>query len=148
MAVSGAPTTGHGATIAFAASGFNSQMTSIGGGESTRESIETTNLNYAGDGKTFIPSDLIDNGEKEIEFYYQRNKRPPITGLPEVITVTYPLNHSVAADGTIIVASGRATEAFLGFITNFGRPQLVSEEVQKATATIKISGDITYTDET
>lgn len=148
MAVSGAPTTGHGTTITFADSGFNCQMTSIGGNEVARESLETTHLSATSTGKTFVPGDLVDNGERELEFYYQRNKRPPITGDPELITITYPLNHTVLADGTKVTATGRASEVFLGFVTSFSQPAMVTDEIAKGTATIKISGDVTFTDET
>ena len=148
MAVSGMQTTGHGATIAFADSGFNCQMTSIGGNEVSRESLETTHLSSTDLAKTFVPGDLVDNGERELEFYYQRNKRPPITGDPELITITYGLNHSVLPNGSKITASTKASEVFLGFVTSFSQPAMVTDEIAKGTATIKISGDVAFTDET
>ena len=123
------PSTGHGTTVAFGGSSFTAQFTSIGGGDVSRESIETTHLALNDAHKTFIPSDLIDPGEREFEFYYEPTKQPAMTGAVETITITYP-------DGD--------TEACSGFFTSFSRPTMVSEDLLTATATVKLTGPITY----
>ena len=130
--------TGHGATIAFATSGFTAQYTSIGGSESSRESLETTHLGTT-TGKTFVPGDLPDNGELECEFFYDPDEQPPFNSAAETITLTYPLPSG---------GSTAATEAFTGFITNWSRPEKVTDQLMKSTFTVKVSGDITYTDST
>ena len=124
------PSTGHGTTVAFAGTEFTAQFTSIGGGDISRESIETTHLAQTNAHKTFIPSDLIDPGEREFEFYYEPNNIPHMTNHQETITITFP-------DG--------AVEASAGFFTSFSRPTMVSEDLITATATIKLTGAITYT---
>ena len=138
-------TTGHGATISFGTSGFTAQFTSIGSGSSERESIETTHLGTGRDSannnvsyKTFQPSDLVDNGEKELEFYYDPDEAVPsvmITKAVETITMTYPIKPGASSGGA---------EVFDGFVTNYSRPTMVSGDLMTATCTVKVSGQVAY----
>ena len=124
------PSTGHGTTVAFGGTAaFTAQFTSIGGGDVSRESIETTHIALNDAHKTFIPSDLIDPGEREFEFYYETDKQPSMTSGVETITITYPNGE---------------TEACSGFFTSFSRPTMVSEDLLTATASVKLTGPITY----
>ena len=136
-------TSGHGATISFGTSGFTSQFTSIGSGSSAREAVETTHLGTERDTannnvsyKTFQPSGFIDNGEKELEFYYDPAAGTRmITKAVETITMTYPIKPGETSGGA---------EVFEGFATNYTRPTMVSADLMTATCTIKVSGIITY----
>ena len=130
--------TGHGATLAFATSGFTAQYLSLGGSSSGREAIDTTHLGTT-TGRTFQPGDVVDNGELEGELFYDPDEQPPFNSAAETVTLTYPLPSGGAT---------AATEAFTGFITNWTKPTLSTDELMTSTITVKVSGDVTYTDST
>lgn len=120
-----------GATISFQ-SGFFGEILSIGWGGIERGSIETTHMGTPSGYKQFIPGNLADPGELEVEFNFQAEKTPPITNAAETITVTYN------SDG----AGSTSTWSASGFMTAFECEAPV-EEVMKGTATIKFTGPIT-----
>lgn len=130
--------TGHGATLAFATSGFTAQYRSLGGASTTREAIDTSHLGTT-TGRTFSPGDISDNGEIEGTLLYDPDEQPPFNAAAETVTLTYPIP-SGGLTG--------ATEAFTGFITNWTKPTLSTDELMESSITIKISGDVTYTDST
>ncbi|NBQ49116.1 MAG: hypothetical protein EBY40_00200 [Marivivens sp.] len=128
---------GTGTTITFGTSGFTASVTSItpvSGAE--RPSIDTTHLGTT-TARTSIPGDLIDWGTCEIAFQFDPDNRPPIDQAAETITVTFPLS------------SGGSTAANLagsGYMTGYGN-EVPLEELMTAEATIKWSGDLTFTAE-
>ncbi len=125
---------GHGLEIDFGTSGFTAQITDVTPPESSRAAIDTSHLGTSG-GKTFMPADLVDNGELEIEFHFNPDTDPPIDQPAETITITW-LGPDDAAG---------ATWAFSGFMTNYRPGAMVSEEKMGGTAVVKVSGDITRT---
>ena len=129
---------GTGATIAFTTSSFAANITKIGGFDITRGSIETTHLGTTVS-RTFQPEDLIDNGEVEIEGYYDPDTQPPITGPAETITITMP---KPAAYSTAATAAGS------GFCTSFAHPALEANKVMMFKAKFKWAGTVTFTDHT
>jgi len=128
--------TGTGASVTFGTSSFTANFTSITIDGVTRPAIDTTHLGTTV-ARTFTPGELIDYGEFGIEFQWDPDDFPPIDQAPETITLTFPLSSG---------GSTAATFAFPGFMTNYSGA-IALEELMTATATIKISGDITDTDE-
>ena len=126
---------GTGASISFADTGFVSEILSINGSGMSRESIDTSNLLTSGN-RTFIPGDLVDRGEFEIELHLDPDKDIPIDQPAEVITVTFS---KVPADATA------ANWVFTGFMTNFDFA-IPLEDKMTATATMKVTGDIQFND--
>lgn len=132
--------TGNTATIAFATSGFTAAYTKIGGSELTRPKIKTSHLETASK-ETYIPGDLVDCGEWEVEFQYDPNEQPPYDGAAEAVTITYPVP---AGD------DNGATMAGTAFLTKFKTTDLVNNELQMATATLCWDGETgpTFSDST
>ena len=128
---------GTGTTITFADSAFSAELLSVNGSGLARASVDTTHLGTVG-GMTFIPTDLVDSGEFEIEIHFNPDNFPPIDAPVEVITITFPL---VAGDST------PAKWVCEGFMTNFDWGVQL-EDKMTASATIKLSGLYAPTDAT
>lgn len=127
----------HGATITFSSSFFG-QITSIRWSGISRPPIDTTHTGTTG-ARAFIPSNLYDPGEIQIEGFYDNTKTfvTPITAVPETITVT-KLATGQSTGGTVAAS---------GFLTSFefGGPTDDSGEAATFTATLKLTDDITFT---
>lgn len=131
--------TGNSATIAFGTSAFVANVYSIGGTSQSREALEDSHLGTTNQ-KTYIPTDLYEPGEFEIEFEWDQSFSvfPPIAAAPETITVTFPLK------------SGELTAATLagsGFLTEVSGPDVENGSIMRGTATIKWDGktEVAYT---
>lgn len=129
---------GSGATITFGTSAWTGSLISINGQDIARAVVETTALATTV-AKTFMPGDLYDAGGWDIEFYLNPNEPPPITAAAETITVTFP----IPAGG----ATG-ATAAASGFVSKWSPSVGGVDEVLKGKMTVKLSGQITWTDAT
>ncbi len=101
----------------------------------TRESIDTSCSNTSGGHMTFMPSDLHDFGSLEIEMLFDPEEKPPIDQAAESVTLTFPIKSG---------DTNPATWAFSGFMTDFSGA-VPYNDVMTASATIKVSGDITVT---
>lgn len=123
---------GTGATITFSTSFFGKILNLSWSGIS-RPALDTSHTGTTG-GRTFTPGDLYDPGELQVEVLFAAETAAPITGAPETVTVTLP------SEG----AGNTSTWAATGFLTGF-EFQSPLEEMQRATATIKFSGNITVT---
>jgi len=123
---------GTGATITFA-SGFLAEILDITWSGIERISIDKSHMGST-NAKEFMPGDLFDPGELEVELLFAAETTPPFNSAPEAITVTLP------SEGT----GGTSTWAAQGFMTGF-EFNAPLEDRQTATATIKISGAITVT---
>lgn len=126
-----------GATVVFGTSGFSAEILSIGLPSVSRGSIDTTNLATT-NARTYQPVDLVDWGELELEMNFDADAEPPMDGAAETITITFP----TPAGGI-----GGATIAGSGFFVGFTLTA-PTEEKMTATATIKWTGDLTWTDAT
>lgn len=126
-----------GVTITFSSSYFTN-ITSVRWTGITRAPIPTTNSSTSG-GMDFIPSNLYDPGELQVEGYVDNTKSfmTPLTGSPETVTVT-KLATSQTTGGTC------ACSAFLTS-WEWGGPSDESPEAATYTATLKFTGDITFT---
>jgi len=125
--------TGHSTSITFS-SGFFACVTSVNWSGITRESHDTT-CNSTTGGKTFIPGDLYDPGELQIEGYFDAEDNPttPMAASAETVTVTFPLQ-----SGQTTAANWQAS----GFMTDyeFSAPM---EGIIEFSGTLKFSGAIT-----
>ncbi len=130
--------TGNSATIVFGTSGFSADYEMIGGIEATRPSIPTSHLGTQTN-ETFMPGDLVDNGEIECEFQFNPNTQPPISGAAETVTVTFPVPSGL---------SNGATAAFSAFVRRWKSADLQNNEKMMASVTLKVSGAVTWTDAT
>ena len=125
---------GFGVSITFSST-FFAEILSVNPPSLSRAPIETTHSSTTNGRATFIPSDIIDNGEIEVEMGFIPGTEPPIGSAAETITITYP----TPAGGMT-----GATAAFSGFLTSF-TPTVPIDDRMTARATIKVSGAITYT---
>lgn len=116
-----------GITLDFADSNFAMQLLDCELAGMIRGFIETSHQS-SGVNATFAPKRRVDRGSVEAVFHYNQSTDPPIDAVPEVITITWP--------------NGTTTHAFTGFMTNFRQSGKMDDKMI-ATATIKISGDIT-----
>lgn len=116
-------------TIAFATSSFSAEVKSINGSDISREDIDVTHMgttNY----KEFQPGDLADGGSIEMEIHFDPDEQPPILGVSESITITFP---------TPSGGGGGATLIFTGYV-NAWSWEAPLEEVMTAELTIKVDG--------
>lgn len=118
---------GTGTTITFA-TGFFAEILDITGPGLSRESIQTSHMGTT-TAHTFLPGDLYDGGELTVELGLDVGQTPPISSVAESITITGP---------------GGDTIAFDGFMTGF-EPRIPLEDRMTATATIKVTGTVTFT---
>jgi hypothetical protein len=135
---------GSGTTVTFGTSGYSANVENIDWSGMEREAFPTTHMtttqpgaNQIG-GKTFIPSKYADPGEITLEVQYNPQTNPPLNGPAETITITFPL---VSGDSTA------ANWACSGFLRSF-RLTDPHDGKMMATAIIKMSGLITFTDAT
>lgn len=131
---------GTGATFTFATTGLVLDLTSIEWGGISREPIDVTHLGST-PAKEFISGDLYDPGEITIEGLLDPNDGDtvPIAGAAEVMRVTFPLPPTGFSVAAFWEASGFITEYEVG---------VPMEEEMTFSATIKLTGTITFTDAT
>lgn len=120
--------TGFGITVTFA-NGFLAEIIDCTPPEESREAVDTSHSTTPQGRKTFIPSDLIDDGELQVTIAFHPDKAVPIDQPAEQTTINFP-------SGT--------TWAFEGFMTNHA-PAAPIDDRMTADVTIKASGPITIT---
>lgn len=119
-----------GITLDFADSNFAMQLLDCELAGMLRGYIPTSHQS-SGVFETFAPKRRVDRGSVEAAFHYNPSADPPIDAAAEVITIVWP--------------NGETTHSFTGFMTNFRQSGKMDDKMV-ATATIKISGDITITE--
>ena len=126
----------HGIAMTYGSS-FFAQITSVTPINATRGAIETTHSLTTG-AQTFMPTDLYDGGEVQIEGHYDNVKSflTPLTAVPETVTFTWPLSTGQTVPHTV---------SFSGFMTAFSAtgPTDNSAQAGSFTATLKVADDIT-----
>ncbi len=120
---------GTGITIAFS-SGFLAEIQDVTWSGIHRDSIKSSHAGTT-TAHTFSPSDLYDPGELQVEIHHDPSVKPPINGAAENITVTWP-------------DAGAATWVVSGFMTDYEVKSPLEDKII-ATATLKLSGDVTVT---
>jgi hypothetical protein len=126
--------TGHGATITFGTSSLAYSWTKMGAAETDRGEVETTTLATT-DYKTFMPGDLADPGEFEVEYLFDtETAQNCIAGLAaETITVTFP----VPSGGSV---AARCTGT--GFVKKRTLiPELSTDTIQVGKLTVRWDGE-------
>lgn len=118
---------GTGTTITFN-SGFFAEILSANWSGFERAAIDTTNFATT-TARTFIPGDLYDPGEIEVELAFQPDTELPLDQAAETVTITWPDGSTWA--GSAFMRAGSITAPL--------------EEKMTATATLKFSGAITVT---
>ena len=134
------PDIGTGATISFtgdsAAEIFSAHLTSIEWTGATRSVGETTNLSTTG-GRTYRGGDLYDPGELNVEMLWAKSQ-PYVAQLNNdsaTCTVTFPLDTGEAV---------RAKFSGLAYLTSISGT-IPLEGIMTAKATVKFTGDLTFT---
>lgn len=125
---------GYGVAITFD-SGFFGEINNVEGPSMSREAIDTSHAGTTGGFRTFQPSDLVDHGEVEVTIAFDPDQEPPIDQAAETVTITYPIPSGM---------SSGATWQFSGFMTG-ATPTVPFDDKMTMSATLKVSGDITYT---
>jgi len=126
---------GTGITIAFGTSSFTAEILDVNPVDASRGSV---NVSHQGTttAHVFTPTDLIDWGDLSFTMQFDADDEPPLDQAAETITITFPVK-SLATGATI---------AGTGFMTGFSVTAAL-EDKMTAEATIKWSGDLTWTDE-
>jgi hypothetical protein len=122
-----------GISISFA-SGFLAKITKVSVGGIEVEDVDITHMATAG-AKEFLPGEFPDNGEIEVDLQWKTDTLPPVGNQPEATVITWPVPHS----GTT-----GATWAFDSYLKSFSGEAQIGE-LMTASATLKVSGDITVT---
>lgn len=124
--------TGNSASIAFATSSFSANIYMIGSTSQERAALETSHLGTTNQ-KTFVPDDLIDPGEFEIEFEWDQSFStfPPISAAAETVTITFPLK---SGESTAATLAGSA------FVTSSSGPDVENGTIMRGTMTVKWDG--------
>lgn len=125
---------GRGTTILFGTSAFSANLLAINGFGFSRAAIETTRMNTSTN-RTFMPEDLVDRGELELELEFDPSLTPPIASAAETVTITFPVPSGLTTG---------ATWAASCFATNYSGAVRIAERMQ-CTLTLKISGAVTIT---
>lgn len=135
---------GTASTVTFGTSGYSANIENVDWSGMERAAFETTHMsttlpgaNQIG-GKTFIPSKFADPGEITLEVQYNPQTNPPLNGVAETITIGWPL---VSGDSTA------ASWACSGFLRSF-RITDPHDGKMMATAVVKLSGNISFSDAT
>lgn len=128
---------GFGVTITFSSS-FFAEILSVDPPSMSRAAIDTTHSGTSGGKATFIPSDIIDMGECNVEIAFNPSTDPPIDAVLETVTITFPISSG---------GMTAATWAFSGFMTNY-TPTVPIDDRMTARCTLKVTGDITVTAQT
>ena len=125
---------GYGLAITFS-SGFCAWITDANWDGIERKDIDVTNDASPSGWMQFIPSDLRDPGNLEVDLIFNPNTTLPITNAAETITVTFPVP---------IGGSTSATWACSGFATKIGMAAPMKDKMTLKLS-IKFTGVPTFT---
>lgn len=121
------PDTGAGASITFS-SGFFATLLGLEWSGISREVVETTTLGVTSGGRTYLPAKRYDPGSIVARMQFDSDLSPPISAVAETVTVTFDDAETWAASGMLV------DFAFT----------VEGDELMEATATVKLTGDITF----
>lgn len=126
-----------GITISFGTSAWVAQILRAGIAGRERPSIDVAHMGTTG-GRPKTPGKLYEPGKLELDVIYDPDTEPPISAVPETITMTFPKKASASASGHI--------KAFNGFIMSVDS-EMPLEDKMTAKITIQKSGNDTDTAE-
>ena len=118
-------------TIQFVDSGFTAEFTSIGGATLTRAVIENDVLGTM-TCREKCPGDKIDYGSIALEWCFDPDSIPDITGPVETVIITFPPSPS---------QTNGATFTAKAFLTEFKVADAVLDEKMTASAVLTITCD-------
>ncbi len=119
---------GTGTTVVFGTSAFSANLLSLTGPNEERVSVDATHM--ASTTMEFIPGELVDGGDADLELEFDGAFAPPISGATETITIDY------GGEGT-----GKKY-TFSAFITAVS-PTIPLEDRMTATVSLKVTGAVT-----
>lgn len=122
--------TGNQATLALATTGAVGNIRNIGELAAELAKLEDSHLGTS-DQKTFMPDDLEDPGEFEVEVEFEAHLALPARGVVETITVTFPQR---------VGDTAAANLAGTGFIRRVATPQLINGQIQVMKILIAMNG--------
>ncbi len=116
---------GTGTKVFFATSAFVLNITNVTPPAASRPSVKTSHMGTT-TSDTFVPGDLVDWGEAELEGWYDPAAAvdPPVNGSAETAVIIYPDD---------------SREAFSCFVTGWKRGVPI-EDMMTCTLTIKVTG--------
>ncbi len=117
---------GTGTSITFE-SGFFAEILDITGPSMERPAIDTTHMGTT-NARTFVPGDLYDGGELQVELAFAPGTFPPIGQAASAFTITFPDSAASEWSGT-------------GFLTS-AENAIPLEERMTQSCTLKITGVI------
>lgn len=100
---------GTGTTIVFGTSAWAGEVTGISATGVTREDYDTTTLATTG-ARTKSPKKLVDAGGLDITHKFDPDSQPPISGVTETITITFPTPPG-GSTGATLIGSGFVTSS-------------------------------------
>jgi len=133
--------TGNGASLALGTTGAIGNIRNIGQIASELGKLEDSHLGTTGN-KTYIPDDLAEPGEMEVEVEFDRiTAGLPTVGTVETATITYPI---------YTAGNTAANHAGTGFISRVTTPRLANGEIQVMNIRFSFDGKTgpTFTKET
>ncbi len=133
-----------GLTLLLGTTGFTANVLSANWTGGAREPKATSHMSTAQPSAgevgnmTFLPGDLVDPGQLDITFQFKTNEQPPMSAVAELVTLTWALG---AGDAVAASLAGQ------GFFISF---EITADldEIMEATASIKFTGPLTWTDST
>jgi hypothetical protein len=120
---------GTGTTIAFATSSFTAEVMNINGNDISRPDINTTHMGTTGY-QTYIPGKLVEGGAIEMELNFDPDAQPPIAGVSESITITFPTPAGGITGADVV---------FTGYVNSWSWADPV-EDKMSADVSIKVDG--------
>jgi hypothetical protein len=113
------PQDGHTASVTFGTTTtFTAALTSIAPDEVSREVLDVSHLGTT-QWRAKIPSDLGDSGGFAASGWYSTDLQPPVTAVPETITLTLPTDlTNEEAEGPTIAGTGFVDSWSIGEITS------------------------------
>lgn len=126
--------TGTGAALVFTTSSWTAEIMSIEHSGVSREAIDVTHLGSTS-ARAFIPGDLYDPGELDVEYHHNPDNPPPFTATAEIVQIKFPLS------GTITTAS---QDKISMFIVDLGKT-IPLEDKMVGTIKLKCTGPISHT---
>lgn len=122
-----------GTTIVFTTSSFAAKIISATQKDMKRKSISTTNFSSIV-AESFIPGKLYDPGTLEMDFIFEPDVQPPIAGVAETCTVTFPVPTGKASGASMAGSCFNESWQWSGQV----------EDKYMAKASFKFSGALTW----
>ncbi len=118
--------TAHGITITFGTSAFSAEILDVTPPATSIADIKTSHMGTADGYHTYVPADLVDNGQLTFDIAFEADNLPPIDGALETVTIAFP---------------GGTSNSFKGYVNSYA-PKAPMEDRMTGTIGVKVSGPI------